>query len=77
MSDQYGAQKECEVWKWTEGLIYVGITFHILVHRIISTLVQIILINIDRKVLELNPYNRCVSNKMVNGKRCNIVWYVD
>ena len=26
---------------------------------------------------EINPYDRCVANKMVNGKQCTIVWYVD
>jgi hypothetical protein len=26
---------------------------------------------------ELNPYNRCVANKMCGGKQCTIAWYVD
>jgi hypothetical protein len=26
---------------------------------------------------ELNPYDACVANKIVNGKQCTIVWYVD
>ena len=26
---------------------------------------------------ELNQYDRCVANKMVNGNQCTIVWYVD
>ena len=26
---------------------------------------------------EINPYDFCVANKMVNGKQCTIVWYVD
>ena len=25
----------------------------------------------------LNPYDRCVANKMVNGKQCTVLWYVD
>jgi hypothetical protein len=25
----------------------------------------------------LNPYDRCVANKMINGKQCTIAWYVD
>jgi hypothetical protein len=25
----------------------------------------------------INPYDRCVANKMINGKQCTIVWYVD
>ena len=29
------------------------------------------------KVFQLNPYDRCVSNKMVNGKQCTLVRYVD
>ena len=26
---------------------------------------------------KLNPYDKCVANKMINGKQCTIVWYVD
>ena len=26
---------------------------------------------------ELNPYDKCVANKMVNGKQCTVLWYVD
>ena len=26
---------------------------------------------------ELNPYDRCVANKMINGKLCTILWWVD
>ena len=26
---------------------------------------------------KLNPYNKCVANKMINGKQCTIAWYVD
>ena len=26
---------------------------------------------------KVNEYDRCVANKMVNGKQCTIVWYVD
>ncbi|KAG7347353.1 reverse transcriptase RNA-dependent DNA polymerase [Nitzschia inconspicua] len=26
---------------------------------------------------ELNPYDPCVANKMINGKQCTVVWYVD
>jgi hypothetical protein len=26
---------------------------------------------------EINPYDRCVANKMINGKQCTIAWYVD
>mmetsp|Transcript_11447 Transcript_11447/g.16191 ORF Transcript_11447/g.16191 Transcript_11447/m.16191 type:complete len:175 (+) Transcript_11447:1242-1766(+) len=25
----------------------------------------------------LNPYDRCVANKYINGKQCTITWYVD
>ena len=25
----------------------------------------------------LNPYDRCVTNKMIDGKQCTMVWYVD
>ena len=26
---------------------------------------------------EINPYDKCVANKMINGKQCTIGWYVD
>jgi hypothetical protein len=26
---------------------------------------------------ELNPYDTCVANKMIDGKQCTIAWYVD
>jgi Reverse transcriptase (RNA-dependent DNA polymerase) len=26
---------------------------------------------------EFNPYDKCVVNKMVNGKQCTIIWHVD
>ena len=26
---------------------------------------------------EINPYDECVANKMINGKQCTIVWHVD
>ena len=26
---------------------------------------------------ELNPYDNCVANKMIEGKQCTIAWYVD
>ena len=26
---------------------------------------------------ELNPYDLCVANKIINGKQYTIVWYVD
>ena len=25
----------------------------------------------------LNPYDMCVANKTINGKQCNVAWYVD
>jgi len=26
---------------------------------------------------ELNPYDQCVANKVINGKHCTIIWHVD
>ena len=25
----------------------------------------------------INPYDRCVANKMINGNQCTIVWYIN
>jgi hypothetical protein len=38
--------------------------------------------NLYSKTLEnlgfvINPYDRCVANKIINGSQCTIVWYVD
>jgi hypothetical protein len=26
---------------------------------------------------EINPYDICVANKIIDGSQCTIVWYVD
>lgn len=26
---------------------------------------------------KINPYDRCVANKMINGKQCTVLWHVD
>ena len=26
---------------------------------------------------EINPYDKCISNKIINGNQCTIGWYVD
>ena len=26
---------------------------------------------------EINPYDTCVANKIINGSQCTICWYVD
>ena len=26
---------------------------------------------------EINPYDMCVANKIINGKQCTLTWYVD
>ena len=26
---------------------------------------------------EINPYDKCIASKMINGNQCTIVWYVD
>ena len=26
---------------------------------------------------KINPYDRCVANKLINGRQCTLVWYVD
>ena len=26
---------------------------------------------------EINPYDWCVANKMINGKQCTVLWHVD
>jgi len=26
---------------------------------------------------EVNPYNWCISNRMINGKQCRVLWHID
>ena len=30
-----------------------------------------------KEVFKINPYDRCVANKIINGKQCTILWCVD
>jgi len=32
---------------------------------------------LEKDGFKLNPYGTCVANKMVDGKQCTVVWYVD
>jgi hypothetical protein len=32
---------------------------------------------LEKAGFELNPYDTCVANKMIDGKQCTIAWYVD
>ena len=32
---------------------------------------------LHKEGFEINPYDRCVTNKVINGKQCTIGWYVD
>ena len=32
---------------------------------------------LEKEGFELNPYDRCVANKVINGKQCTLAWYVD
>jgi hypothetical protein len=32
---------------------------------------------LHKEGFEINPYDRCVANKVINGKQCTVAWYVD
>ena len=32
---------------------------------------------LHKEGFEINPYDRCVANKVIKGKQCTIAWYVD
>ena len=32
---------------------------------------------LERNGFEINPYDTCVANKIINGKQCTVVWHVD
>ena len=32
---------------------------------------------LEKEGFVINPYDRCVANKIINGKQCTIVFYVD
>ena len=32
---------------------------------------------LEKEGFIINPYDKCVANKVINGKQCTVVWYVD
>ena len=32
---------------------------------------------LEKEGFKLNPYDKCVANKIINGEQCTITWYVD
>ena len=32
---------------------------------------------LQKEGFEINPYDRCVANKSIDGTQCTIAWYVD
>ena len=38
---------------------------------------MIILPDVTNEGFIMNPYDRCVANKVIHGEQCTIVWYVD
>ena len=32
---------------------------------------------VNELAFEMNPYDKCVVNKIINGKQCTIIWHVD
>ena len=32
---------------------------------------------LEKEGFVINPYDRCVANKIINGEQCTIVWYFD
>ena len=32
---------------------------------------------LENEGYELNSYDRCIANKMIDGRKCTICWYVD
>ena len=31
----------------------------------------------EREGFKLNPYERCIANKLIDGHQCTVAWYVD
>ena len=31
---------------------------------------------LEKEGFAINPYDKCVANKVINGEQCTIVWYV-
>ena len=68
---------ECEVWKWKKVLylsvvreIYDCIKYALLWYNIFST-------TLEGLGFEINPNDRCVTNKVIKGTQCTMAWYVD
>ena len=34
-------------------------------------------VTLEKEGFVINPYDKCVAKKVINGEQCTIVWYVD
>ena len=50
--------------------IYGCIESELLWYNIFSTI-------LEGLVVEINPYDKCVANKVIEGTQCTISWYMD
>ena len=71
-------KKKVEVQKNGQKILYL-LVFRAIYGCIESALQRYKLYSemLMEKCFELNPYDGCVANKMLNGRKCTLVWYVD
>ena len=50
--------------------IYGCIEYSLLWYNIFSKILEVL-------VFQINPYDRCVANKVIEGIQCTIAWYLD
>ena len=40
-------------------------------------MVQIVHIRVKNLGFKINAYDKCMANKMIDGKQCTVAWHVD
>ena len=51
-------------------VLYCCIEYALLWYNIFSTTLEVL-------SFEINPFDRCVANKVIEGTQCTIAWYMD
>ena len=42
-----------------------------------ALILRLLLDTLIEWVFKLNEYDKCIANKIIKGKKCNVIWHVD
>ena len=78
MCDVYEEHRKNAVYENGKKVLYLWVV-KVLYGCIQSALLwyQLYVETLMKYGFELNPYDKCVANKVINAKQCTITWYVD